>query len=153
MYNVQLNNNNCQTLINFDPSRESSSFRFFLIEENGLHEENGVPQGLQHELEALLGKVGASAVYWSRPARATSCGPKRMPYRPSPARCNKAEVSINISSLLRCFIGSDKIGVVPTGDIGASGVEASCGGDRTLCLVSVLPPLCMTKDMVHSVTH
>ena len=62
-------------------------------------------------------------------------------------------MSINISSLLGCFIGSDKIGVVPTGDSGASRVEVSYGGDRTLRPVSVPPSLGMTEDMIHSVTH
>lgn len=40
-----------------------------------------------------------------------------------------------------------------TGHIGASGTEASRGGDCTLRPVSVLPSLGVTEDMVHSVTH
>ena len=40
-----------------------------------------------------------------------------------------------------------------TGHIGASGMEASCGGNRPLRSASVLPPLGMTEEMIHSVTH
>ena len=50
-------------------------------------------------------------------------------------------------------MGSEKIGVVPTGDIGMSRVETSYGGDRTLRPVSVLSSLGVTEDMIHSVTH
>lgn len=40
-----------------------------------------------------------------------------------------------------------------TGHVGASGMETSHGGDRTLRPVSALPSLGVTEDMIHSVTH
>ena len=40
-----------------------------------------------------------------------------------------------------------------TGHIGAPRMEASCGGNRPLRSASVLPPLGMTQEMIHSATH
>ena len=50
-------------------------------------------------------------------------------------------------------MNGDEIGIMATGYISTSGVEATHGGERTLCLASMLSSLSVIEDMVYPSTH